>query len=185
MGSRGRGATMQGHVAYVVPILIVSTTAQLLKSFPPDFKPILSKIIAEKDKVKIAKATESLQVEGHKAIARVIKHTNTDSPVARTVIIQNSPEAHRAFGVRNVPKNILRKLQNKKGPQTAAPKLNKKPIVNFTDTVKNTQADQSVDIINNVIETKIKNLPTTTVPKLRSTLTTTHSSETAQTTFKN
>lgn len=69
--------------------------------------------------MKIAKATGSLQIEGHKAIARVIKHTDSDSPVARTVIIQNSPEAHKAFGVRNVPKNILRKFsQSSQKPHT-------------------------------------------------------------------
>ena len=82
---------------FVVQLLVFSTTGQLLKNIPPDFQPILSKIIAQREKVKIAKATDSLQVEGHKAIARVIKHTDTDSPVARTVIKQNSPEAHKAL----------------------------------------------------------------------------------------
>merc|ERR1719233_645018 len=100
---------MIAHRVFLVPLMLFSTSAQLLHSIPPDFKPILNKIITRKENVKIAKATDSLKIEGHKAIARVIKHTDSDSPVARTVIIQNSPEAHKAFGVRNVPKNILRK----------------------------------------------------------------------------
>merc|ERR1719350_201352 len=99
---------MLSHVVCVLMLCTVSVSSQLLQSFPRDFQPILSKIISEsKSKVKIAKASDALEVKGYKAIARVIKHTDTDSRFARTVIIQNSPEAYRAFGVRNAPNTVL------------------------------------------------------------------------------
>ena len=89
-------------------LCIVSASSQLLENIPRDFQPILSKIISEsKSKVRIAKASNTLKVKGHQAIARVIKHTDADSRFARTVIIQNSQEAYRAFGVRNAPNKVL------------------------------------------------------------------------------
>ena len=92
----------------MLTLCIVSVSSQLLQNIPADFQPILSKIISEsKSKVKIAKASDTLEVKGHKAIARVIKHTDADSRFARTVIIQNSPEAYRAFGVRNAPNTVF------------------------------------------------------------------------------
>jgi len=95
---------MHGHWVILFISLATFVSSQLLDEFPEDFEPVLSKLhVDSPEKVKIAKAVENLEVEGHKAIAKVIKHTNPKSRIARTVIIQNSPEALKAFGVRNVP----------------------------------------------------------------------------------
>jgi len=95
---------MHGHWVILFMCLATFASSQLLDEFPEDFEPVLSKLhVDSPEKVKIAKAVENLEVEGHKAIAKVIKHTNPKSRIARTVIIQNSPEALKAFGVRNVP----------------------------------------------------------------------------------
>jgi len=155
---------MQALVTYVVPLLVVSTSSQLLQRFPADFQPILSKIIAQKDKVKIAKATDTLEIKGHKAIARVIKHTNADSPVARTVIIQNSPEAHRAFGVRNAPKKSFFKSQKKILTGTTTPLNNSSFPVKDTNIYvdKNTNALENTDVKENAIIVKHENTPVST-----------------------
>merc|ERR1711892_138396 len=108
MGSYEIAGIMHGLVAYAVTLCIAAASSQLLGYIPADLQPILSRIRGQSQaKVKIAKASGTLEVEGHKAIARVIKHTDANNPVARTVIIQNSPEAHRAFGVRNAPIKLL------------------------------------------------------------------------------
>ena len=117
----------------------------------------------KKENSKIAKATDSLQIKGHKAIARVIKHTNSDSPVARTVIIQNSPEAHKAFGVRNVPKNVLRKFPRKIVPIIGTPSIQQTSKVKNTKKVMNTLADQNVDVKENEIVVKLETPPKTAV----------------------
>jgi len=154
---------MIAHRVFVVQLLVFSTTGQLLKNIPPDFQPILSKIIAQREKVKIAKATDSLQVEGHKAIARVIKHTDTDSPVARTVIIQNSPEAHKAFGVRNIPKKILKKFQKKNVVGTSTPTSIEKLVAKKNNIVRGKHEDKGKKIKDNPFDFKLENTSTTVV----------------------
>ena len=94
--------------------IVVVAASQLLEEIPADIQPILSKIMTGSKSRKIAKASDSLEVEGHKAIAKVIKHNDAGSRFARTVIIQNSPEAYQAFGVRNAPRNISGHLQNER-----------------------------------------------------------------------
>ena len=37
----------------------------------------------------------------------MIQHNSESSPYARTVVIQNTPQAFRAFGVKNIPRYIL------------------------------------------------------------------------------
>merc|ERR1711892_894613 len=120
MGSYEIAGIMHGLVAYAVTLCIAAASSQLLEYIPADLQPVLSRIRGQSlAKVKIAKASGTLEVEGHKAIARVIKHTDANNPVARTVIIQNSPEAHRAFGVRNAPIKLLIKSDREKTTQTA------------------------------------------------------------------
>ena len=89
--------------------------SQVLEQIPPDFQhAVLSKIIlGPQYTLKVAKVTDDLHVEGHNAIAKVIKHKNAGR-FARTVIIQNSPEAFRAFGVRNVPRKLAEHMQKVK-----------------------------------------------------------------------
>ena len=55
--------------------------------------------------------------------AKVVEH-NEDSPVSKTVIIQNNPRAHRVFGVRNPPQKFSNKF--------------KKPSKGFKNTPKKT-----------------------------------------------
>ena len=38
---------------------------------------------------------------------QVIQHNSESSPYARTVVIQNTPQAFKAFGVKNIPRHIL------------------------------------------------------------------------------
>ena len=40
-------------------------------------------------------------------IPQVIQHNGEDSPYVRTVVIQNTAQAFKAFGVKNIPKRIL------------------------------------------------------------------------------
>ncbi len=53
-------------------------------------------------------------MEGHKPIARVIKHKNPENGVTRTVVIQNVPEAHQAFGIRNVPDGFFNQMKKER-----------------------------------------------------------------------
>ena len=40
-------------------------------------------------------------------LLQVIQHNSESSPYARTVVIQNTPQAFKAFGVKNIPRHIL------------------------------------------------------------------------------
>ena len=76
----------------------------------PNFRPILSQLSPDtQDKVLIARAdSEPVRgVEPSQTLAKVIQHNNRDSPYARTVVIQNTPQAFRAFGVKNIPQHII------------------------------------------------------------------------------
>ena len=71
---------------------------------PKEFRPILSQIEKEaQDRVKFVKGGPGTQLVGHRPIARVIKHSGEKNPISRTVVIENSPEAHQVFGIRNAP----------------------------------------------------------------------------------
>ena len=104
------------YVSFLQPILLLlwivhPYACQLLETIPKDIEPLLSRML-KGTKVKIAKANEGLVVDGHQPIAKVIKHTDRDSRLARTVIIHNTPEAFRAFGVRNAPGDVYEKSEN-------------------------------------------------------------------------
>ena len=72
------------------------------------FRPIISKLSPDtQDKVLIARADQEHGVTPHQTLAKVIQHNNRDSPYARTVVIQNTAQAFRAFGVKNIPQHIL------------------------------------------------------------------------------
>ena len=76
-----------------------------LDSLPVEFDTILSKIGKSANKrIQIKRAQQSEINQSEKAIARVVKHK--DNPISQTVFIKNSPEAHKALGVRNAPNEI-------------------------------------------------------------------------------
>ena len=58
------------------------------------------------EKIKIS----TLQKPDLGPLAKVVRH-DSDSPVSKTIIIQNNPEAHRAFGVKNPPKKFSSELR--------------------------------------------------------------------------
>merc|ERR1719400_759521 len=73
-----------------------------------NFRPIISRLSPDtQDKVLIARADSDPGVEPSQTLAKVIQHNNKDSPYARTVVIQNTPQAFRAFGVKNIPQHII------------------------------------------------------------------------------
>merc|ERR550525_1118968 len=73
-----------------------------------NFRPIISRLSPDtQDKVLIARADSEPGVEPSQTLAKVIQHNNKDSPYARTVVIQNTPQAFRAFGVKNIPQHII------------------------------------------------------------------------------
>ena len=81
---------------------------------PSEFHSIISKINRKQNRKKQIKIEKGI-TKGNKmnnAIARVIKHN--DSPITQTVFIQNTPEAHKVFGVRNLLEK-LPALRKRKG----------------------------------------------------------------------
>ena len=96
--------------------------------FPQEFQNIFGAIKQEtKPNIKLAKVGPGVELEGHKPIAHVIKHGNQEDGVSRTVVIQNIPEAHKAFGIKNVPKQFFKQMEKviKSGaiPFSAKPKI--------------------------------------------------------------
>ena len=47
------------------------------------------------------------------SLAKVVNHEG-DSPVSKTIIIQNNPQAHKAFGVKNPPRKFSNRLRAQK-----------------------------------------------------------------------
>merc|ERR550517_1239851 len=71
---------------------------------PARFRHLLAKLAPDTaGRVQIARAEEQQQLPAHLTLARVIQHNSPHTAYARTIVIQNTPQAHRAFGVRNVP----------------------------------------------------------------------------------
>merc|ERR550517_1997501 len=69
---------------------------------PARFRHLLAKLAPDTaGRVQIARAEQ--QLPAHLTLARVIQHNSPHTAYARTIVIQNTPQAHRAFGVRNVP----------------------------------------------------------------------------------
>ena len=63
---------------------------------------ILSKLKNEsKSKIKIEKAENGRKHQNNQPIAKVLKHK--DKPISHTILIKNTPEAHKLFGIRNAP----------------------------------------------------------------------------------
>jgi hypothetical protein len=72
-------------------------------SVPRELRPLLSQLGARaQERLKVVKGGLGEGLAGHRSIARVIQHKQ-EGPVGRTVVIQNSREAHQVFGIRNAP----------------------------------------------------------------------------------
>ena len=77
-------------------------------SLRQNFRPIISQLSPDtQNKVLIARADSQPGVEPSQTLAKVIQHNRRDSPYARTVVIQNTPQAFKAFGVKNIPQHII------------------------------------------------------------------------------
>ena len=79
-------------------------------------------ILTNQGRVLIARADEQVEVRPSQTLAKVfrshmiispvhncqvIQHNSESSPYARTVVIQNTAQAFKAFGVKNIPRHIL------------------------------------------------------------------------------
>jgi hypothetical protein len=109
---------------------------------PKDFQPILEAIETDsKSKVKLAKAAggkSAGKLEGHKAIATVIKHKDRNGQgVAQTVLIPNNPEAHKAFGIKNVPRQFFDQME--KLIESGARPLSAKPKIERTHSLDDSE----------------------------------------------
>merc|ERR1712115_360409 len=103
----------------VGPSLSPSTTSIKIRQEAPaksksnilnTFRPIISKLTPDtQNKVLIARADSEHGVSPQQTLAKVIQHNASDSPYARTVVIQNTKQAFRAFGVKNVPQHIIQR----------------------------------------------------------------------------
>ena len=66
------------------------------------FKAILSQLNSDfRSKIKIEKADIDNDQKNAVALAKIIKHKN--SSVSHTILIKNTPEAHKIFGIKNAP----------------------------------------------------------------------------------
>ena len=95
------------------------------KSLRQNFRPIISRLSPDtQDKVLIARADSEPGVAPSQTLAKVIQHNSRDSPYARTVVIQNTPQAFRAFGVKNIPQHIIQSWARYKRRTSAAASRN-------------------------------------------------------------
>merc|ERR1712203_928046 len=117
MGSQTSETSMKTTLVVPGLILVLSSLAmsddeksqsQSQSHIRKNFRPIISQLSPDaQDKVLIARADSEPGVEPRQTLAKVIQHNNRDSPYARTVVIQNTPQAFRAFGVKSIPQHII------------------------------------------------------------------------------
>merc|ERR1712223_643359 len=102
--------TTQGLPLLLLVLVVVASLAPAdgEKSLRQNFRPIISRLSPDtQNKVLIARADSEPGVAPSQTLAKVIQHNSRDSPYARTVVIQNTPQAFRAFGVKNIPQHII------------------------------------------------------------------------------
>merc|ERR1711953_919525 len=118
MGSHTTGTIMKTTLVPLLVCLLVLASLVLSDKPQPqpqpqshirkNFRPIISRLSPDtQNKVLIARADSEPGVEPSQTLAKVIQRNNKDSPYARTVVIQNTPQAFRAFGVKNIPQHII------------------------------------------------------------------------------
>merc|ERR1711953_1432008 len=90
--------TMKTTQGLPLPLLVLLVLASLApadgeKSLRQNFRPIISRLSPDtQDKVLIARADSEPGVAPSQTLAKVIQHNSRDSPYARTVVIQNTPQ---------------------------------------------------------------------------------------------
>ena len=76
---------------------------------------------------------------------QVIQHNGEDSPYVRTVVIQNTAQAFKAFGVKNIPKRILDSWARVKRRSFEPAERN----VGDNDEIDDDSTDQYIDAVFN------------------------------------
>merc|ERR1712223_152487 len=123
--------TTQGLPLLLLLVLVLASLAAAdgEKSLRQNFRPIISRLSPDtQDKVLIARADSEPGVAPSQTLAKVIQHNSRDSPYARTVVIQNTPQAFRAFGVRTSPSTSSRA-----GPDTGGGLEHPPPNISQTE----------------------------------------------------
>ena len=78
----------------------------------------------------------------------MIQHNSETSPYVRTVVIQNTPQAFKAFGVKNVPKRIVEGWERYKRRSFDGKSLKaESKTVTKSDKVKHEDADEYIDAV--------------------------------------
>lgn len=117
------------------------------------FKAILSKLNTDfRSKIKIEKADADNDHKDASALAKIIKHKN--SPVSHTILIKNTPEAHKIFGIKNAPSatSVNAGLESTNGSSE---------ILDFDTINENTQAQ---DLAFSDVDSEILKRPNTPPP---------------------
>ena len=80
---------------------------------PARFRHLLAKLAPDTaGRVQIARAEEQQQLPAHLTLARVIQHNSPDTTYARTIVIQNTPQAHRFVEVESVAAGLVVNFKN-------------------------------------------------------------------------
>ena len=99
------------------------------------FKAILSQLNSDfRSKIKIEKADIDNDRKKAAALAKIIKHKN--SSVSHTILIKNTPEAHKIFGIKNAPAFKEEELLHTTGEEHHEPNTNE--ILDFEPIEENT-----------------------------------------------
>ena len=84
---------------------------------------------------------------------QVIQHNGEDSPYVRTVVIQNTAQAFKAFGVKNIPQRILdswaRVKRRSFEPAEKNVEKNVERNVGDNDEIDDDSTDQYIDAVFN------------------------------------
>ncbi|CAB4054599.1 unnamed protein product [Lepeophtheirus salmonis] len=80
------------------------------QNIPDNFEPLLD-VAGSQDEnsVQISEAAsvQDLSKVSKSSFARVIKHNDSESSIGQTIIVRNTPEAIKLFGIKNIPKDFL------------------------------------------------------------------------------
>ena len=80
---------------------------------------------------------------------QVIQHNGEDSPYVRTVVIQNTAQAFKAFGVKNIPKRILDSWARVKRRSFEPVDKNVEKRKDANDEINDDSTDQYIDAVFN------------------------------------
>ena len=120
------------------------------KDVPEEIEDVLDVVHPEKKeglKVGVAVGTGARKDAEKESLAKVIKHKDKDSKVGKTVIIKNTPEAFKVFGVKNVPKEFFAKSEELKKEGAAKNPVNNNNVQN--EDVVNVNEESEIEGVNN------------------------------------